>query len=149
MTSSGIASRGKDLRRLSNNAKTRSQHRIGDKVKRIETRKNKEGLLGQGSASESSSSSSSSEKESSEGSDTSSSEEDVSDNDSISGNEDSDIGSNSGSVCDWLCEEFIATIPGNDMILELKKCQHPGGTYKLLMLSLEVEEHLWFIVDRI
>ncbi len=52
------------------------------------------------------------------------------DNDSTSGNEDSDMGSNSGSVCDLVCEQCIATIPGNDIILELKKCQHPGGTCK-------------------
>jgi len=91
MTSSGNA-RGKDLRRLSDKAKTRSQHRIGDKVKRIVTSKNKEGLMGQ-SASESPSSSSSSEKEPSEGSDTSSSEQDLVDNNSTSSNEYSDTGS--------------------------------------------------------
>jgi hypothetical protein len=54
----------------------------------------------------------------------------MSDNDSTWDNGDPDAGSNSGSVCDWLCEQCIAIIPGNDIILELKKCQHSGGTCK-------------------
>ncbi len=60
----------------------------------------------------------------------------MSDNNSTSDKEDSDAGSNSGSVCDWLCEQCIATIPGNDIILELKKCQHPGGTCKKIVHHL-------------
>lgn len=89
MTSSGNDRGGKDLCRLSDKAKTRSQHHIGDKVKRIVTSNTKNGLMDQ-SASPSPSSSSSTENESSDGTD---SEPNLVDNNSTSGNEDSDTGS--------------------------------------------------------